>query len=254
MKRSALRIFRSVATIYVVLCVFMYFFQRSILYHPRHVLPSPTGTCMTLDVPGATLQVCVRERSGPAALIYFGGNAEDVSFSLNEFAAAFKQHTIYMLHYRGYGGSTGSPSEVALHADAQVLFDHVRATHPDVTLVGRSLGSGVAVRLAANNPVRELVLVASYDSILNLAKQRFWFMPVGLLLQDRFESWRDAPLVKAPTRIIAAEHDEVIPLTSTSALLKAFTPGIASMQVIPRTSHNTISNSAEYMRLVQGRE
>ena len=109
---------------------------------------------MTLDVPGATLQVCVRQRSGPDALIYFGGNAEDVSFSLNEFAAAFPQHSIYMLYYRGYGGSTGSPSEAALHADAQALFDQVQKEHPNIVLVGRSLGSGVAVRLAANNPVR----------------------------------------------------------------------------------------------------
>jgi hypothetical protein len=134
---------------------------------------------------------------------------------------------------------------------ALALFDKVHAAHPNIVLVGRSLGSGVAVQLASRRPVTRLVLVTPYDSLQELAAGQFPWFPVRWLLQDRFESWQYAPQVAAPTLLIAAEHDEVIPRASTEALYTRFRSGIAAFKVIAGTGHNTISQSPDYLRLLK---
>ena len=194
----------------------------------------------------------MRQRSGPKALLYFGGNAEDVSYSLPSFSAAFPDHAVYLLHYRGYGGSSGNPSEAALFADALALFDKVHIDHQNIMVVGRSLGSGVAVHLASMRPVTRLILVTPYHSLQELAAQQFPYFPVRWLLLDKFESWRYAERIAIPTLVVAAEHDEVISRASTEALHKHFRTGVAAFKVVAGTSHNTISQSPEYMRLLRG--
>jgi len=125
------------------------------------------------------------------------------------------------------------------------------AEHSKIVVMGRSLGSGVAVRLAATRPVQRLVLVTPYDSIVNVAKRQFPFMPVGLLLLDRYESWRDAPSIQVPTLIVAAANDRVIPRESTAALFRAFAPGVARMKVIADVGHNSISAAPGYLAAIQ---
>ena len=156
------------------------------------------------------------------------------------------------MHYRGYGGSSGKPSEAALVADALALFDKVNTEHQNITVVGRSLGSGVAVHLASLRPVARLILVTPYDSLQDLAARQFPYFPVRWLLRDKFESWRYAPLISVPTLIVAAEHDDVIPRTSTETLYKRFRAGVASFKVVTGTGHNSISESPEYLPLLRG--
>jgi hypothetical protein len=184
-------------------------------------------------------------------VIYFGGNAEDVSQSLPTLAAAFPDRSLFAMNYRGYGGSTGKPSEAALVADALALFDKVYKNHQNIIVIGRSLGSGVAVHLASERPVERLILVTPYDSIQNLAAAQFPFLPVRWLLTDKFDSWRYAPKVTAPTHLIAAQNDEVIPASSTNALYKYFPPSVANLTVIPDAGHNNISDGTEYMIALQ---
>jgi pimeloyl-ACP methyl ester carboxylesterase len=115
-------------------------------------------------------------------------------------------------------------------------------------VVGRSLGSGVAVRLASARPASRLLLITPYNSLEELAARQFRWFPVHWLLQDKFESWRYASHITVPTRLIAAEHDEVIPGASTQRLYGHFAQGVASMQVIKSTGHNSISDSPEYFK------
>ena len=189
--------------------------------------------------------------AGPEAVVYFGGNAEDVSLNLPDFRAAFPGHSLFLMHYRGYGGSAGEPSEEGLFADGVALLDRVVAAHPNVTLIGRSLGSGIAVRLAAVRPVSQLVLVTPYDSILGIAQQQFALFPVRWMLRDKYESWRYAPLVSAPVLLLAAEHDEVIPRASTELLRTRFQQGNLRYAVIPNTGHNTISQNQAYWEFLR---
>jgi pimeloyl-ACP methyl ester carboxylesterase len=237
---------------YLGLCAFLFFYQRNLIYFPQPRSGGNGATTLTLSTDGVQLLVTTRQRIGPDALLYFGGNAEDVSYSLPGLAAAFPDYAIYLLHYRGYGGSTGKPSEAALIADALALFDKVHSEHRNITVVGRSLGSGVAVHLASLRPVARLVLVTPYDSLRELAAQQFPYFPVRWLMLDKFESSKYAEQVTTPTLIVAAEHDEVIPRASTETLYKHFRAGVASVKVVAGTGHNTISESPAYLPLLSG--
>jgi pimeloyl-ACP methyl ester carboxylesterase len=236
---------------YLVACAALFLFQRSLIYFPQPRSAAGGASTVTLPVDGAQVVVTVLERGGPSAVVYFGGNAEDVSQSLAPLAAAFPDRALYLMHYRGYGGSSGAPSEVALVADALRLFDRVQAQHANIVVIGRSLGSGVAVQLASARPAERLVLVTPYDSLQELAARQFPYVPVRWLLRDKFESGTYAAKITAPTLLIAAENDEVIPRSSTDALHARFAAGLASLRIVPGTDHNSISSSPEYAVLLR---
>jgi pimeloyl-ACP methyl ester carboxylesterase len=228
----------------------MFFTQRSLIYYPQPRANRDGVPVMTLHTDAGPVLVSTRPASGPGAMIYFGGNAEDVSLDLSDFSSAFPDDAIYLLHYRGYGGSAGKPSEQALFADALMLFDQVHVQHPNITLVGRSLGTGIAVKIASERPITRLVLITPFDSLTDVAAQAYRWLPVRLLMRDKYDSWKYAPQVIAPTRIIAAGDDEIIPRSSTERLRTRFKPGVATYTVIPGVGHNTISDSGDYLRLI----
>ncbi|HEY0065238.1 MAG TPA: alpha/beta fold hydrolase [Telluria sp.] len=232
--------------LYALACLGLYLAQRSLIFYPQPRRYGSDSSVLKVQVNGTQLVVSSRQQAGPDAVLYFGGNAEDVSGSLPGVAAAFPDRAVYLLHYRGYGGSAGKPTQEAVFADALTLFDKLHAEHPHITVIGRSLGSGVAVHLASLRPVARLVLVTPYDSIAGLAAQQFPIFPVSYLLTDKFESWRDAPQITAPTTIVAAENDELIPRASSELLFSRFKPGVARYVQIPATGHNTISDSPDY--------
>jgi pimeloyl-ACP methyl ester carboxylesterase len=116
--------------------------------------------------------------------------------------------------------------------------------------MGRSLGSGVAVQLAAARPVARLVLVTPFDSLVNVAKEHFGWLPVGWLLRDRYESASRAREVTAPVLIVIAGEDEIIPERRSRALTAAFVPGQVQVVVVPGVGHNTLDLSPEYLQAV----
>lgn len=238
---------------YLAICTALYFSQRSYIYYP--VGRNGLVPAMSLDGDGARLVVSRSEVRGHRAVLYFGGNAEDVSLSIDELERSFPGASVYALHYRGYGGSGGSPSEKTLTADARSLFDHVSGQHDDIVVVGRSLGSAIAVQLAATRPVHRLVLVTPFHSLSELAARSFPWIPVRWLLQDEYESWQHAASVKAPTTIIIADRDEVIPAGSAAALASAF-PSETPVQVVTLegAGHNTLSGDERYLAALAGGE
>jgi pimeloyl-ACP methyl ester carboxylesterase len=244
--RMIIGVILAALALYAVACVGLFLAQRSLIYFPQPRRFGTPDSVVKLPVDGAVLELSVRPGSGPRALLYLGGNAEDVSASLPFLGQTFPGQALYLLHYRGYGGSSGKPSEAALFADALTVFDMVQASHPQVTVIGRSLGSGVAVHLASMRPVQRLVLVTPYDSIVGIAELQFPWFPVTRILQDKFESGRYAGSVNAPTTIIAAGNDEMIPRASSALLMTRFKPGVAQYIDVPGAGHNTISDSPVY--------
>jgi len=239
--------------VYGAICLFFLVFQRSFIYMPTPATLAHDAAAV-LKVPSARLRLSTREFEGPKALVYFGGNAEDVASTLPELAIAFPDRAIYALHYRGYSGSSGQPAEAAMRNDARALFRMVHDGHPDVMAVGRSLGSSLAIQLAAECPVSRLVLIAPFESILAIASRVAPFLPMWLLLRDPWHSWRYAPRITCPTLIIAASHDEIVPMSDTRKLFKAFQPGVATLRVIDGTDHNSVSAPKEFWTaLVEGR-
>ena len=230
-------------------CAFMYSKQRTLLYFPQPMAPGGEARTLPLRTTGPRVLVSVREAPGPWAIVYYGGNAEDVSQNLPRFDAAFPQHALYLLHYRGYAGSEGEPNEADLYSDALALFDYAHRRHRRVIVVGRSLGSGLAVHVASARAAARLVLVTPYDSIVGVAAEQYPFFPVSLILEDKYESFRYAPLVRAPTRIFVAGKDEVIPRASTEQLYRRFHAGVASMIQFPDAGHSDIASDPNYLPL-----
>jgi pimeloyl-ACP methyl ester carboxylesterase len=250
--RRMLTVLVGLCLVYVAVCVALFLLQRSMIYfpQPRH---APPGTpLLSFAVDGRQVLATTRERDGERALVYFGGNSEDVSGSLPGLSRLFPDHALYLLHYPGYGGAPGKPTEATLVADAFALFDEVARRHPRVTVVGRSLGSGVAVQVASARRVEQLVLVAPYDSIEGVAEERFPMIPVAWILKDKFDSGRFVAGIKAPTLIIEVENDKVIPRASTERLLARFPKGQATLGVVAGAHHNFPDDHPDYVRLMRG--
>jgi pimeloyl-ACP methyl ester carboxylesterase len=254
--RFVRRVFMIIAGVaivtYALICAVLFAYQRSLIYYPQPRSHSEGSTLLAFPVGAATVHVSTRPHDGLAALLYLGGNAEDVSLDIPDLVAAFPDRAIYALHYPGYGGSSGSPSQQAIFADSLALFDRVHAEHPDVVVIGRSLGTGAAVWVASQRPVARLVLVTPFDSLADAAAAQYPFFPVRWLLHDKFDSWRYAPQVTAPTRIVVAADDEIVPRSSSDRLRTRFREGVASYVVVPRVGHNTIQQSPGYWSLLSG--
>lgn len=249
--RTVLLLLGTVAVVFLTWCGWLYATQRSQIYFPTPETESPVAQELWVESAGERLKVWTVERLGPRALLYFGGNADDVAGHVESFIAAFPEHSLYFVNYRGYGGSSGRPSEAALVTDALAVFDHVKVRHAEVAVMGRSLGSGVAVQLAAVRPVSRLVLVTPFDSLVNVAKEHFRWLPVGLLMRDRYDSARRAAAVEAPVLIVIAGEDEIIPERRSRALADVFRPGQVQVVVAPGVGHNTLDVSPQYLRSVR---
>ncbi|WP_136805881.1 alpha/beta hydrolase [Desulfosediminicola flagellatus] len=231
---------------YIALCTLLYSMQRSLLYYPTLPVTTPEAEPFLMHNGEELLRVWHVERPGQDALIYFGGNAEDVAVNIPQFKRLFPNHSLYLLNYRGYGGSSGKPTEAGLHSDAQALYSLVQKEHNNITLMGRSLGTGVAVNLASIKKIERLILVTPYDSIVNVAAGIYKFIPVHALLKDTFDSVSHADKLKNPVLILIAEHDELVPRKRTDNFVAALNPNITNVQVINDTDHNSICTSPEF--------
>jgi pimeloyl-ACP methyl ester carboxylesterase len=141
-------------------------------------------------------------------VIYFGGNAEEVSWTLAEKRWP-RDWAIAAINYRGYGASEGAPGEQDLLADALTIYD-VIAKRNDVdsqriVVFGRSLGTAIAVHVAAQRPVAGVVLASPYDSMVAIGKHHYPWLPVSLLLRHRF----DAPLTRAQSNATAGARGPI---------------------------------------------
>ncbi len=190
---------------------------------------------------GAKLSGWLIEKKGQPLLVYYGGNAMDISMML-PYLDRFP-HAKLLVNYRGYGLSTGSPTEQDIMGDSLAILDSVLKetgrTPDDVILVGQSLGSGVATQVASVRHVKKLVLLVPFDSLLETARGLFPYLPVRLLLPDHFRSDLAAPKVACPVSILAAGADEVIPPHHAKQLRDCFSVPV-SYQEFPGAMHNTI--------------
>lgn len=163
---------------------------------------------------------------GPEAplVMMFGGNNMHIGGFL-DVPLADASRSYLLLNYRGYGESEGEPSEEKVVADACLAYDWAVAQlggHPAaVSAVGFSLGSGVAVQLAARRPLSSLVLVCPFDSLVEVACDFVPLLP-RLVLRDRFDSAVAAPGIRCPLVILAAEQDSIVRPPHTQKLREAF--------------------------------
>ncbi len=232
---------------YTLICLLLYLAQDRLLYLPSPQVGHPGARALSVERGTASLRVWELHGAARPALIYFGGNAEDVGANIADFDAAFPAHAVYLVNYRGYGGSTGRPSEAALTADAEAIYDSLRVGHDPIAVIGRSLGSGVAVALAARRPVERLILVTPFDSIANVAADHFPWLPVRALIRDRYDSLRRVGALHSPTLVLVAEHDEVVYRARSDALIAAIAPTLRHTVMMTGATHNDVSLHPLYL-------
>jgi hypothetical protein len=203
--------------------------QRSFIYRPDPAKPDllrtgPAGmeelALRTSD--GETLVAWhAAPRDGRPLLLHFHGNSGNAGLRWRRYRElAARGFGVLAVSYRGYGGSTGSPSEAGLHADAKAGYaEAVRRYGPArVVAFGESLGTGVAARLAAEQPVAALILEAPFRSIAVAAKRLYGVFPVDLLLADRFDTEALIAGIRVPVLIAHGRQDEVTPFEDSEVL------------------------------------
>ena len=223
----------------------LYFAQRSMLYFPTSRADSFPS--ISIESEGEKIQVLTKISDSTDAILLFGGNADDVSNYHGDFADTFPKKDIFLVNYRGYGGSTGTPTESALFADALAVYDHVHERYQNITVIGRSLGTGVAVYLASVRNVDRLILITPYDSIENVAQSHFPIFPVRILLKDKFDSASHVKSVSARTLVLVAEHDKTIPRRHTDALVREFPPDQVVVKTLVGKTHESITSGPAYL-------
>jgi fermentation-respiration switch protein FrsA (DUF1100 family) len=208
--------------LYVVLAATVYFSQRSLMYFPdtAHVTPAAAGLPEAEEVPltaadGTHIHAWyVAPRDNKPVIIFFHGNGGSLAGEVERFRRLIKNGIgLVALEYRGYGGSEGSPTETGLIEDAEAAYAFAAARYPvqQIVVWGGSLGSGVAVALAAEKPVGRLILEAPFTSTEAVGARHYWYLPVRLLMKDQFRSDQRIGKVTAPLMIMHGVLDRTVP-------------------------------------------
>lgn len=235
----------------------MYLAQDSLIFHPQRLdearrtslARTPAVESLFIHADDGTRLHAWHVKGNPL-IIYFGGNAEEVSWMLEDAARRVPGAGWLLVDYRGYGSSEGSPSEKALVADALQWYDRFKSAEK-IYVFGRSLGSGVAVQLAAQRPVAGAILVAPFDSLVAVAKRHYPFLPVDWMLRHRFDSVALAPKMKAPLLCIVASHDEIIPPEHARRLFDAWS-GPKRWVGLDGAGHNSTDGVSNYWPSIAG--
>ncbi|MEM8771217.1 MAG: alpha/beta hydrolase [Pseudomonadota bacterium] len=232
--------------LYFLACAALYFFQNRLLYYPTPETKTAQADEFTISNDGLTLKIWKVDAGNRRVIFYFGGNAETVQRNIAPLRETVSDADLYLMNYRGYGGSEGAPSEQGVYSDALALYDAIAPNYDEIIVIGRSLGSGVATYLAANRSVSHIVLITPYDSIANVAQAKFPIFPVKLLIRDRYDSAGRAENLSAPVLMILAENDAVIPRHHSDALASAIRNAPVETVTVEDTNHLSVSSKPEF--------
>jgi hypothetical protein len=266
--------------LYLLLCVLLFIFQRKLIYlrtqesaiNPasfgfaaQQAQPLETKTADGLTIRGwhiGSVRFGPVLAHAPLVDLFFcgnGGNRSDRSDTFRRLIG-LGPHVV-CFDYRGYGDSEGSPDEEGLACDARAAWDYLvrQGVKPEqIVLHGESLGAAVAVRLAqelcgAGTPPAGLVLQGAFTCLKDAAAKHYWFLPVGLMLRDRFPSLEGIPKVACPILMLHGKRDDVVPFALGQALFAAAPAQSASGRAkefveLPNCGHNDLGlvDAAEY--------
>ncbi len=214
---------------YGLVLALLYVAQRAVMYGPdtRRVAPAQVGLAgaeeLMLETPDGERIIAwhVAPREQRPVIVYFHGNGGNVSYRAARFRTfASAGFGVVALSYRGYGGSSGHPSEAGLIADAVAVYTAANRRYgaDRIVLWGESLGTGVAVALAAERPIKALVLESPFASALEIAARAYPIFPVAWLMKDPFRSDQRIGRVAAPVLVMHGDRDAVVPIGSGERL------------------------------------
>jgi fermentation-respiration switch protein FrsA (DUF1100 family) len=229
-----------------------YVAQRALMYFPEKVRTPPAAAGLAeaqevvLEASDGEKLIAwhVPPRGQKPVVLYFHGNGGAVAWRASRFRALIADGTgLLALSYRGYGGSSGSPTEAGLILDGEAAYGFAAARYPATRLAlwGESLGSGVAVALAAAHPVGAMILESPFTSAADVGARHYPFLPVRLLMKDSFHSDRRIANVHAPTLVLHGERDNVVPIALGERLF-ALIPGPKKFVRLPAGGHNDLDD------------
>ncbi|HEX5958135.1 MAG TPA: alpha/beta hydrolase [Hyphomicrobiaceae bacterium] len=247
-----IKVFLAAAAIYGALVVIAYAGQRRLMYFPDpvHTLPARAGLAgvaeRVLQAPDGARIIAWYGKAEPGkpTLLYFHGNGGSLAIRASRIARFMAEGWgVYMMTYRGYGGSTGRPTEINNTADARLAYHalvQAEGVAPSTIIsYGESLGTGLAARIAAESPVAGVILESPYTSIVDVAAQAYPILPVRLILADRYETDRVIAGLKMPLLILHGAHDGVVPVAMGRELAR-LAPGPTQLVVFPNGHHSDL--------------
>ena len=233
---------------YAIAVAVMYFAQRRFIYFPdpTRTTPRAAGFANVVERIIATpdgekiVAWYGKAAAGQPTLLYFHGNGGALELRAGRIAKYLDRgRGLFMMSYRGYSGSTGSPSEAANVADAKLAYEALvedGVSPDDIILYGESLGTGVAIEVAAEKKVAGVILDSPFTSIVERAAQLYPWLPVSLLLQDRYDSIQRIRDVHVPIFILHGEADDIIPVDMGRRLFQAANEP-KEIQTLPGAGH-----------------
>jgi len=241
--RLATTVLVTIAVGYAVISGLLFFAQRRILFPaPTQLSAVPVGM-ERVEVPGGTFLLWKSVPGDGLVVVHFHGNGEQVG-SLSWLAEAWAERGVSFaaVEYPGYPGAPGEASEDSIVEASEAALRHLTGTmkidRPRLVLEGQSIGTGVAVTMAASGWGTRLVLLSAYTSLPAVAGKAFPWLPTGLLMRDRFDSASRGAGLKIPTLIVHGTKDQIIPFEMGEELSKLI-PG-AKFLAIDGAAHNDL--------------
>jgi len=244
--------------LYASLVLAMFVMQRSLMYFPDHRFFQP-------DTPGVAIQVVrlatgdgerlvawyLPPRDGKPIFLHLNGNGGGLYVQEGRWRRMADEGVGFLgIAWRGYGGSTGHPTEEGLIQDAEAGYAFLASRFPSdrIVIQGYSLGTGPAVQLAARHPARALILEAPYTSAMEVAERRYPLLPVSLLMEDRLMSRNWIGRVHMPVLIVHGERDHTIPFDMGQTLFRLANPP-KRFVAMPESDHNTLVRDGLYLHV-----
>ena len=238
----------------IVLVALLWSGQRHLIYFPSGALPSPgqAGLAQAEIVSFATDDGLILESwfvrpekpsSHHPTVLFLSGNGGNRAMRA-PLAAHLARRGIatLLVDYRGYGGNPGRPSEEGLALDASAARRYLGSRpdidHARIVYFGESLGTGVAVRLAAEDPPLALILRSPFTSLSDVGRYHYPWLPVRLMLRDRFASLERIPFVKSPPLVIAGSEDRIVPTPLSERLFAASAGSPKQLLIVDDADHN----------------
>lgn len=240
----------------------LYFFQEKLIFLPTTLsqdyefkFSNPFKELFLESDDGATINAIHFKTTQPKGVIlYFHGNSGDLSRwgKITEFFVE-KHYDVFVMDYRTYGKSKGELSEQALYNDAQMCYDYLLEQYQEseITIYGRSIGTGMATHLASRKQPNRLILETPFYSLEDVAKHRFPVFPIKKLLKYEFPSYKYIQQVNCPIVIFHGTDDTVIPYTSGEKLFYSILNIEKSLFTIESGGHNNLIEFDAYLQQIQ---
>ncbi len=255
-----------VAILYLGICALLYFNQDDLLFHPQPTTQTEVAEILKNYPDFDTLSFVMKDGNRTCGFIskdtikeklplvlYFGGNAEEVSH-LADYQKYFPNTIMVLMNYRSFGLSQGTISEQTMFSDALEAYD-ILITNPEidannVIVIGRSIGTGVATYVSSQRKTTATVLITPYENMIDVAFEKYPFVPISLLIKHRFESDTYAPNIASPMLALISKNDQIIPKHHAYKLVEAWKGKTEVLEV--DENHNSIMSNETVWERIEG--